>query len=100
MQDGTIADRHSTSRAPGRVLLATLLAVLLLGCGDRPTAEQARVDANGNGQISKVEAEAPIVEVIEGKRKLFSICDRSNDGQFNNQEKDLAFNLLRAIAGD
>jgi hypothetical protein len=61
---------------------------------------RARVDANGNGVISKVEAEDAIVEVIEGKRKLFSICDRDNDGQLKNQEIDLAFNLLRAIAGD
>jgi hypothetical protein len=61
---------------------------------------RARVDANGNGVVSKVEAETAIVEVIEGKRKLFSICDRDNDGQLKNQEIDLAFNLLRAIAGD
>lgn len=61
---------------------------------------RARVDANGNGVVSKVEAEGAIVEVIEGKRKLFSICDRDNDGQLKNQEIDLAFNLMRAIAGD
>jgi hypothetical protein len=61
---------------------------------------RARVDANGNGVVSKPEAETAIVEVIEGKRKLFSICDRDNDGQLKNQEIDLAFNLLRALAGD
>ena len=60
----------------------------------------ARVDADGDKRVEKTEAEAAIVEVIEGKRKLFSLCDRSNDGQLNSQEKDLAFNLLRAIAGD
>jgi len=60
----------------------------------------ARIDTDGDKRVEKVEAEAAIVEVIEGKRKLFSICDRSNDGQLNNQEKDLAFNLLRALAGD
>lgn len=60
----------------------------------------ARVDADSDKRVEKTEAEAAIVEVIEGKRKLFSLCDRSNDGQLNSQEKDLAFNLLRAIAGD
>ncbi len=76
-----------------RKVIATRVASLL-------NTFRARVDANGNGVISKPEAETAIVEVIEGKRKLFSICDRDNDGQLKNQEIDLAFNLLRAIAGD
>ncbi len=60
----------------------------------------ARIDANGNRKIEPSEAEKAITEVIDGKRKLFSICDRTNDGQLTQQEIDLAFDLLRAIAGD
>lgn len=60
----------------------------------------ARVDADGDRRIERVEAEDAIVDVIEGRRKLFSLCDRDNDGQLKQQEIDLSFNLLRAIAGD
>lgn len=60
----------------------------------------ARVDADGDRRIEKAEVETAIVEVIDGKRKLFSICDRNNDGQLAQKEIDVAFDLMRAIAGD
>jgi hypothetical protein len=76
MQDGTIADCHSTSRAPGRVLLATLLAVLLLGCGDRPTAEQRSAEQRGEAvaaiqaHVAGAERQAQVMAIYDAWQTL------------------------------
>ena len=36
----------------------------------------------------------------DGSSSSYGGIFSNNDGQLNNQEKDLAFNLLRTIAGD
>ena len=91
---------------------------------------RANYDADGDGTINRAEAKdiinragpllaakgarvgqenhvvtpdnvaTAITDVIQGKRTMFSLCDVNNDGQLSQQEIGLAFDLLRAIAGE
>jgi len=69
-------------------------------CAALLTQFGARADANGDQRITSAEAETAILVIIDGKRKLFSLCDRNNDGQLTNKEIELVFDLCRAIAGN
>lgn len=84
--DGTLSD------AERKPVVARCTAVL--------SRFGARVDADGDHRIENAEVEAAVTDVIEGRRKLFSLCDRNNDGQLTQKEVDVAFDLMRAIAGD
>lgn len=59
----------------------------------------AGVDANHDKNFSRPEVQAAIRAIQEGKGKLFTLCDRNNDGQVSVQEANLAFDILAAAAG-
>jgi Ca2+-binding EF-hand superfamily protein len=72
---------------------------LIERCGPLLAAKGARV-----GQKDRVITETNVADaltaVVNGSRTVFSLCDVNNDGQLSQQEIGLAFDLLRAVAGD
>jgi Ca2+-binding EF-hand superfamily protein len=59
----------------------------------------AGVDSNKDQNFSRPEVQAAIRAIQEGKGRLFTLCDRNNDGQVSVQESRLAFDILAAAAG-
>jgi Ca2+-binding EF-hand superfamily protein len=59
----------------------------------------AGVDANKDQNFSRPEVQAALRAIREGKGKLFTLCDRNNDGQVSVQEANLAFDILAAAVG-
>lgn len=68
-------------------------------CGPLLAAKGARVGQK-NGIVTETNVADALYQVIDGKRTMFSLCDVNNDGQLSQQEIGLAFDLLRAVAGD
>lgn len=68
-------------------------------CGPLLAAKGARVGQK-NGVVTETNVADALYQVIDGKRTVFSLCDVNNDGQLSQQEIGLAFDLLRAVAGD
>lgn len=59
----------------------------------------AGVDANHDKNFSRPEVQAAIRSIRDGNGKLFTLCDRNNDGQLSVQESKLAFDVLAAAVG-
>ena len=72
---------------------------LIERCGPLLAAKGARVGQK-NGVVTETNVADALYQVVEGKRTMFSLCDVNNDGQLSQQEIGLAFDLLRAVAGD
>ena len=72
---------------------------LIERCGPLLAAKGARVGQK-NGVVTETNVADALYQIVDGKRTMFSLCDVNNDGQMSQQEIGLAFDLLRAVAGE